>query len=134
VGIARAHGYGLFFQEYIDTANQNVAVILQIEDVEAVNNIEAIVRVKGFDALLVGPYDLSGSMGKIGSVSDPDVQKQIEKVRSVCTEAGLPLGVFGMGVRAVKPYIDKGFTLIGMGVDTTYLIDAAREAIQNIRE
>jgi 2-keto-3-deoxy-L-rhamnonate aldolase RhmA len=134
VGIARAQGYGLAFQDYVHTANQNGSVVLQIEDIEAVKNIESIVRVEGVDALMMGPYDLSGSMGKIGQVTDPDVQREIEKFRVACMEVGLPMGVFGIDAEAVKPYIDKGFTLVAAGVDTMYLIQGARETLKEIRQ
>jgi len=134
VGISRAHGYGLTFQDYVDKANRSVSVILQIEDVEGVKNVESIVQVEGVDAILVGPYDLSGTMGKIGKVTDPDVQDEIEKVRKGCERAGMPIGIFGIDAEAVKPYIQRGFTLIGMGFDTTYLIKAAREALDEIRD
>ena len=69
VGSTRAHTYGLEFQSYIDTANRETAIIVQAEHIEAVDNIEEITAVEGLDALMVGPYDLSASMGKIGQVS-----------------------------------------------------------------
>ena len=96
VGVARAHGYGLSAKEYMDRANQDIAVILQIEDVEGVRNVESVATVNGVDAIVVGPYDLSGSMGRLGEVDDPDVKRNIEKVRVACTDAGLPVGIFGM--------------------------------------
>lgn len=58
VGIGRAHGYGLSFASYVEEANSSVALILQIEHRSAVEQIDAIVAVKGFDAIFVGPYDL----------------------------------------------------------------------------
>jgi len=134
VGIARAQGYGLAFQDYVHTANQTVSVVLQIEDIEAVKNIESIIRVEGVDALMMGPYDLSGSMGKIGRVTDPAVEGEIEKFCAACMEAGLPMGVFGIDAEAVKPYIDKGFTLVAAGVDTMYLIQGAQNGLKEIRK
>ncbi len=133
VGISRAHGYGLTFQEYVDRANREVAIVLQIEDIEAVKNVDSIVQVQGVDAIMIGPYDLSGTMGKPGKVSDDDVQREIEKVRQACEVADLPIGIFGIDPRAVKPHIGRGFTLIGMGFDTTFLIKAAKEALGEIR-
>ena len=50
----------------------NVAVIVQAEHIDAVNNIEAIVQVAGVDAVLVGPYDLSASLGRLGEVRHPE--------------------------------------------------------------
>ncbi len=62
-GIARAQGYGWTLGDYISVANEQTAVVVQAEDVDAVREIEAIVRVPGIDAVFVGPYDLSASLG-----------------------------------------------------------------------
>ena len=70
IGLARAHGYGLDFADYMARANDDVAVILQVEHIDAVNNIDAIADVEGVDAIFVGPYDLSASMGKTGQLDD----------------------------------------------------------------
>jgi 2-dehydro-3-deoxyglucarate aldolase len=133
VGIGRAHGYGMVFQEYVQQANEDVAVIVQAEHIEAVNNIEAIVQVAGVDAVLVGPYDLSASLGRLGEVRHPEVVAAIEHVTQVCQVAQLPLGIFGLSAEAVKPYIERGYTLITVGVDTVLLGSAARHMLKQVR-
>lgn len=129
VGLARAHGYGMNFQKYINDANQTISIILQIEHIDAVNNIEAIVKVPGIDALIIGPYDLSGSMGKIGQTNDPEVQEQIEKVRQTCLNANMPMGIFTANPEEVKTLIKKGYCLIAVGIDTMLMGKAVKEAI-----
>lgn len=133
VGIARAQGYGMNFQAYVDSANAEAAVIVQAEHIEAVNRIEAIVAVPGLDAVLVGPYDLSASMGKLGQVTDPEVQQAIEHVTGVCLGAGVRLGIFGLSPAAVQPYIEVGYTLITVGVDTVMLGQAATAILAAFR-
>jgi 2-keto-3-deoxy-L-rhamnonate aldolase RhmA len=118
------------FQDYVDTANQKIAVILQIEHIDAVNNIEAIVKVPGIDALFIGPYDLSGSMGKIGQVKDPEVQQQVDKVRRVCLEAGMAVGIFTSNPDDVKSFIEKGYTVIAVGIDTMVISQRIRQIVQ----
>ena len=81
VGIARAHRYGLGFSDYVAEANDGLAVIVQAEHIEAVRDIAAIARVPGVDAVLIGPYDLSASMGKPGQITDPEVRRAIDTVR-----------------------------------------------------
>jgi len=125
VGVARAQGYGAKFQDYVASANDETAVILQIEHMAAVENIEMICNVSGIDALFVGPYDLSASMGKTGLTTDPDVKKAISHVTQCATRAGIPLGIFGVSEEAVKPYIENGYTLIAVGIDTMLLGEAA---------
>ena len=95
VGLARAQGYGLRFQQYLETANERIAVIVQAEHARAVENIESIVKVEGIDAVLVGPYDLAASLGKMGQIDDPAVTDAIEHVTKTCQAAGIPLGCFG---------------------------------------
>jgi 2-keto-3-deoxy-L-rhamnonate aldolase RhmA len=133
VGIGRAHGYGLRFQEYVETANKNVAVVVQAEHIDAVENIEQIVAVPGIDAVLIGPYDLSASMGKMGQVDDPEVVAAIDRVTQACRKAGVRLGIFGISAAAVKPYIDKGYTLIIAGVDLMLLGQAAQKTLAALK-
>jgi len=133
VGLGRAQGYGLSFQEYVEKANERTAVIVQAEHIKAVENIEAIVRVEGVDAVLVGPYDLSTSLGRIGDVGHPDVVAAIEHVTSVCQSEGIPLGIFHVSVEAVKSYIEKGYTLIVAGVDTMMLGKAAEQFLFQVK-
>ena len=133
VGIGRAHGYGLKFQDYVQRANAEVAVIVQCEHIDAVNNIEAIVRVPGVDAVLIGPYDLSASMGRLGQVTHPEVVAAIDRVTAACRTVNVPLGIFGLSAQAVQPYIERGYTLIVAGVDTVLLGQAAAQLLAQLK-
>ena len=133
VGLARAHGYGFRFKEYVESANEDIAVIVQAEHASAVDNIEAIVRVEGVDAVLLGPYDLAASLGRMGQVDDPTVVEAIERVGRACMEAGVPLGIFGVTADAVRPYVERGYTLIVAGVDTVLLGAAARRLLEDLK-
>ncbi|GAB5407003.1 MAG: 4-hydroxy-2-oxoheptanedioate aldolase [Aureliella sp.] len=133
VGIARAHGYGQQFAEYLQSANDSVAVIVQAEHIESVNNIDAIVAVDGIDAVYLGPYDLSASLGKMGEIDDPAVVAAIDRVTSVCSQAAMPLGYFGVTAAAVQPYIKRGYSLITIGLDTMLLADAAKRTLSELR-
>lgn len=133
VGVARAHGYGYSFGEYVDFANEDIAVVVQAEHVKAVENIDAIVQVPGVDAVLIGPYDLSASLGKMGQVDDPTVLQAIDHVTTTCLEAGKTLGIFGVTAAAVLPYVARGFTFIVVGVDTMLLSHAAGGMLKEMR-
>jgi 2-keto-3-deoxy-L-rhamnonate aldolase RhmA len=108
-------------------------VIVQAEHRDAVADIEEIVRVDGVDGVLIGPYDLSASLGLPGAVDHPDVRAAIERVRTACQVVGLPLGIFGLTADAVRPYIDEGFTMIVAGVDTVLLGNAATALVGALR-
>jgi 2-keto-3-deoxy-L-rhamnonate aldolase RhmA len=133
VGLARAHGYGARFREYLRDANDAIAVIVQAEHATAVDNIEEIVRVPGVDAVLLGPYDLSASLGKMGQVDDTQVVAAIRRVTDVCRAARMPLGYFGVTAAAVRPYLEQGYTLIVAGVDTLYLGQGAKALLDELR-
>ena len=133
VGLARAQGYGHRFQNYIESANDNVAVIVQAEHAQAVENIESIVQVEGIDAVLIGPYDLSASLGKMGQIDDPEVVNAIDHITKTCQAANIPLGYFGMSASAVRPYMERGHTLIVAGVDVSFLASAAQKTLSELR-
>jgi 2-keto-3-deoxy-L-rhamnonate aldolase RhmA len=134
VGLARAHGYGLKFREYLSAANKEITVVVQAEHARAVDNIEAIVRVPGVDAVLLGPYDLSASLGKLGKIDDPAVVVAIDRVTAACKAVGMPLGYFGVTAAAVRPYAARGYTLLVAGVDTLYLANGANALLAELRE
>ncbi|MCH7513571.1 MAG: 2-dehydro-3-deoxyglucarate aldolase [Bacteroidetes bacterium] len=83
-GVSRAHGYGARFDSYINSANQETVVLIQDEHIKAVNYIEQILSVKGIGGIFIGPYDLSGSLNRIGDISDEEVQKAIDIVKASC--------------------------------------------------
>jgi len=132
-GIARAQGFGLRMDEAIRDANSEMLVIPQIEHRDGVDQIEEIVRVEGLKAVFVGPYDLSGSLGILGQVAEPQVRSKIKHVADVCREAGLKAGIFGVDGQSIKPYLEFGYSLIAMGSDTLMLGEAAGKAVRSLR-
>ncbi len=133
VGLARAHGYGAGFAQYIQRANDEIAVIVQAEHAQAVENIESIVAVNGIDAIQLGPYDLSASMGKLGQITDPDVVAAITRIYSVCEQAKVPVGSFGVTADAVQADIQRGATMICAGTDSLFLGQAASNMLAAIK-
>ena len=93
----------------------------------------AALDVSGFDALLIGPYDLSASMGIKGQIGDPDVQEAIRKIKAACSDRHIPIGIFAIDADAAKNQINSGCTLIALGVDTMYLWQAAKQVIGDLR-
>ena len=99
----------------------------------AVENIESIVKVEGIDAVLLGPYDLAASLGKMGRIDDPVVSDAIEHVTRTCRAAGIPTGYFGVSAAAIRPYMEQGYTMIAAGVDTLFLAGAAKRLLEELR-
>jgi len=133
VGLARAQGYGRSFADYMETANVSTAVIIQAEHIDAVDNIDDIVRVEGVDAVFIGPYDLSASMGLTGQVDHPSVVEAIERVGSACREREITLGYFGTTAESVLDYMGNGYHLICAGVDAGIIASGADDILQKLK-
>jgi 2-dehydro-3-deoxyglucarate aldolase len=131
---ARANRFGLRLQEYIQRVNTDSAVVIQAEHIQAVNNIDSILEVAGIDAVFVGPYDLSASMGLIGQPGHPEVAAAIQRVRAACQAHSVALGIFAATAEQARTYIHQGFTLIGTSGDTLMLVQAAGSLISALRK
>lgn len=134
VGLGRAQGYGLTFTDYIASANDRIAIVIQIEHKDAVANVDEIAAVQGIDVLFIGPYDLSGSMGILGQISDPRVETAIEKVRAVCAAANLPFGIFYGTADQAATAIKVGARLVAVGTDLTHMSNSARTTLEEVRQ
>lgn len=134
VGIARAQGYGITFQEYVQQANEKVAIILQIEHIDAANNIDDILSVKGVDAILIGPYDLSGSMHRLGEVQHPEVMNAIQSILDACQKHNMPAGIFCATPEQAIHWQKAGANLLAIATDVTFLWGAAQQALLSFRE
>lgn len=84
VGLNRAQRYGFAFNEYREWVDRNLVVIAQIEHIDGVKNIESIINTEGIDGIIIGPYDLSGSLGIPGQYNDPKVNEALKKVEEAC--------------------------------------------------
>lgn len=106
--------------------------MVQAEHALAVENIDAIATTPGVDAVFIGSYDLSASLGKMGQLDDSEVRHAVECISQACIKAGVKLGVFGTSAEAVEPYIKQGFTLLAAGTDTLLLGHGGRDIIDKL--
>ncbi|RJL31313.1 HpcH/HpaI aldolase family protein [Bailinhaonella thermotolerans] len=133
VGISRAQGYGARFHEYLSEATDSIAVIAQIEDVEGVKNIDAILAVDGIDAIFVGPYDLSGSLGILGELSNPALAEMVDRVRAACQAKGMPLGMFCPNPEAANTELGMRTLLLAIGSDAGHVATGAKATLDQLR-
>lgn len=133
VGMSRASGYGMDFAVYIRDANEKTCVFLQIEHTDGVKNIDSILRVPGIDAIIIGPYDMSGSFGKLGQIQDDDVQNAIETVRKTCKAQGIPIGIFCLQPDLARKYLELGYQLINLGCDIHFLWSSAKQTLESVK-
>jgi 2-dehydro-3-deoxyglucarate aldolase/4-hydroxy-2-oxoheptanedioate aldolase len=134
IGISRAQDYGLNLQEYMEKANEMIAVVPQVEHIEAVKNLESFVKIPGLSAIFVGPYDLSGSVGKLGKVKDPEVHGMIQNVQTICSKTGIVTGIFGVDAEEVNPYIKIGYSLVAVGMDTSHVSKSVQQTLHALRK
>lgn len=134
VGLGRAQAYGSQFQEYFTRINEWLVVIAMIETKIGVDNVEAIATTPGINGLLIGPYDISGSLGKIGQLDHPDLDSAKQKILDVASRAGIGCGlhVVHPGGQAVGKAIADGYTFLAIGVDMIFLDQAVKETVKTI--
>ena len=136
VGLFRAQKYGMGFEEYKKWVNKELVIIAQIEHYEAVENIEEIITTDGIDGIIIGPYDLSGSLGYPGEYDRDDVKDGIAKVLRVCKEQNVPSGfhVIESDPEKLQERIEEGCTFLAYSLDFFFLGDSARSGMKVINE
>jgi 2-keto-3-deoxy-L-rhamnonate aldolase RhmA len=132
--VARAHGYGLQFAEYVTRANDRISVIVQIEHVAAVRALDEILQVEGIDGILIGPYDLSGSMNRLGDVKHPAVQATISTIRDKCVQAAMPVGIFMLNPDDVAAELAKGPSFLAVGTDLSFMLNTGNWVLAEVRK
>jgi len=136
VGLYRATKYGVNFEEYKKWVNEELVIIAQIEHIDAVNNIDDILQVEGIDGTIIGPYDLSGSMGYPGEFERKDVKGAVQKVLDRCKVYNIPSGFHVVDTHPEKlnAKIEQGCTFLAYGIDYFFMRDAAIAGMKNINK
>ena len=134
VGLARAQGYGSSFERYREWLNRETVVIVQVEHIEAVNNLEAILSVDGVDGFIVGPYDLSGSLGVPGQFDHPAVKEAMERIRLIGIASGKAFGIHVIEPdgEELRQRVDEGYNFVGYSLDIRMLDAASRSGVRAI--
>ena len=123
VGLFRAQGYGADFEGYRQTVDDGLIFIPQIEHHVAVSDLENILAVDGVSGFIVGPYDLSGSLGLPGQFDHPDVVAQMDKLEAVMRDNPKPGGfhVVHPDHAEIDKRIGQGARLLAYGIDMIFL-------------
>ena len=137
-GPCRAIGYGLDdLNGYIDHGHKEMLRFLQVETEAAVGIMEEVAAIPYVDGFVIGPMDLSGSVGALGHVITDEysiklIAIAIEKAHRLGKPIGLSMGSYDPV--STDFWIGKGIDFISMGLDMTYIINGARECLNNMRE
>jgi 2-dehydro-3-deoxyglucarate aldolase len=134
VGLSRAQGYGASFSKYLSWQSgfdDGPVVIVQIEHIDAVSNLKEILGVKGVDAFIIGPYDLSCSMGIPGEFEHPKFKQTIKNIMRISSEVGAVSGlhIVEPDIEELSTSINDGYRFIAYSVDIRMLDIAARKGV-----
>lgn len=139
MGPIRANRYGLISnEEYLRDADRKIFKMIQVEQREAAENIEEILDVEGVDGIIVGQFDMSGSIGKLSRIYDPENLRLIETVFKACRKRRIPCGI------SAAPNEQDVNTWLAMGIDFVFMTNEyewvrlgsqqALKMIHNLRE
>lgn len=131
--LARAARWGQI-PGYLQQANDEIYLIVQVETASALENLESIAQVEGVDAVFIGPSDLSASMGYIGDAGNPAVVSTIYQGLNKIRAAGKDAGLLCLEPSLAESYIQNGANFVGVGVDTMILAQETRKLAQRFKQ
>jgi 2-dehydro-3-deoxyglucarate aldolase len=132
VGFSRANLFGKNFKEY-NLEAQSPLLIAMIENIEAVDQLDSILKVNGLDAILIGPYDLSASLNATGDFESELFNTIIKKIKKICNNNEIPIGIHIVNpdVELLTSKIMEGYQFIAYSTDAFFLINSAKNPISN---
>ena len=122
----------LTFTQMIDYYNENLMRVVQIESVRAVEAIDEILSVPGFDTVMIGPADLSISLGVPGNMDHPKMISTIETIRDACIRHGIIPGIHTRSTSMARFWKERGMLFLGCSNDLAMLFDRATENARTI--
>tara|TARA_Y100000590_G_scaffold294959_1_gene332438 strand:+ start:3957 stop:4739 length:783 start_codon:yes stop_codon:yes gene_type:complete len=122
-GISQAQGYGFDFNTYSGDWNKKSTLIIQIESITAVENLESLIVNDEIDAVMIGPYDISGSLGVPGEIYNNEVKKACKKVLDICKKFNKSCGIQDIepNEKSIKNNINLGYNFIVLASDVFVL-------------
>jgi 4-hydroxy-2-oxoheptanedioate aldolase len=129
IGVSRASGYMAYSgkaSQYVEFSNEQTMVILQFEDPDLLQNLEAMISRPWVDAVVIGPRDLALKMGFSDGPNHPEVQEKIDEAIAICKQVGIAVGITATTKAEVEKQIARGATMI-LGVAQTLVLNGAKD-------
>jgi 4-hydroxy-2-oxoheptanedioate aldolase len=123
-GSSRASQYGRV-KDYLNRADEEICLIVQIETRAALEQLESIAAVEGVDGVFIGPADLSASLGHIGQLQHPETQAALQDAAARLGRLGKAAGILTAAQADARRYIEWGYSFVAVGADTKLLADSA---------
>lgn len=131
-GSTRAAEYGRW-PGYIGEANAQSCVLVQVESRGGLDNLDAILAVPGLGGIVVGPADLSASLGFVGQPNHPEAVKAIERIVRATQAAGLPVGTIATDSKTIEAYLQIGMNFLAVASDVSLFVRALDETLSKWR-
>ena len=119
--------------EAMREANEHTLIVAQIETPEAIENIDAILEVEGIDVGLIGPNDLSISMGMTDQMGSEIITKAIEKVVESAKKKGKASGIHIGNIEALKKWRAKGMTVLAYSTDIAFMYNTSKSSLEELK-
>jgi 2-keto-3-deoxy-L-rhamnonate aldolase RhmA len=121
-------------KEYVEWANANTLVVLQPETQKAIDHIEKLVSISGVDAVMIGPQDLSLSLGIVGQLKHPMMVEAYERVIAACQKYHVAPGIHLSEFDQAKEWLAKGMRFFTFQNDIRMLMDAGKANTSQLRD
>jgi 2-dehydro-3-deoxyglucarate aldolase/4-hydroxy-2-oxoheptanedioate aldolase len=119
--------------EVIEHQNRETLAVVQIETVTAVERREELLSLKGLDVMMIGPADLSISLGIPGQFDNPLLIETVDTVIETCDRHGVVPGIQTRGIAMAKFWADRGMRFVGVAAEHVFLLEKCREALATLR-
>ena len=120
-------------QDYLQQADEQICLLVQVETGAALEQLEAISRVEGVDGVFIGPADLSASLGHLGDLQHPETQGALREAGRRLAQLGKPAGILAVCEADARRYIDWGYSFVAVGIDTTLLVRSTDALVQTFK-
>jgi len=130
----RASRYFQDLEQYAESANGQISLIVQIETPEAVANIDEILSTRGIDGIFIGPSDLASFMNLAGRTNHPDVERVVAQLIERACAKSMPFGLPTWTPEEFLSYVKRGARLLTLGSDMHFLATSARSGLTGVRQ
>ena len=136
IGFSKANNYGMGFNEYFKSSNDDVLFVAQIEHEVAVKNINEIFSSDNIDSYIIGPYDLTGSMGIVGEFDNPNYLNNLDIIKKSAVKNGIRSGIHVVSpeVNQLKTAINEGYEFIAYSTDALLMYDRCKTDLNSVRK
>jgi len=119
--------------EIIAHQNRETLAVVQMETVRAVEAADELLSLPGLDVIMVGPADLSVSLGVPGQFDHPKMIETVERIIAACDRHGVVPGIQTRGIAMARTWAERGMRFVGVAAEHVFLLEKCKEALATLR-